>query len=100
MHLPLRCQPVERRLNLRRRDALQVGLASKVQKSRKQMKERKNRSMKVRGVKKVSWLSRPPAICSVHVTVPSQKFRSCFILHSSVLLVLARRSSFITKCGR
>jgi hypothetical protein len=32
----------------------QNGLATKVDKSRKQMKERKNRSKKIRGVKKVS----------------------------------------------
>nr|AWA44776.1 40S ribosomal protein S24 [Saccharum spontaneum] len=33
------------------------GLATKVEKSRKQMKERKNRAKKIRGVKKVSYLS-------------------------------------------
>lgn len=32
---------------------LQNGLATKVEKSRKQMKERKNRAKKIRGVKKV-----------------------------------------------
>ena len=35
----------------------QNGLATKVEKSRKQMKERKNRAKKIRGVKKVSYLS-------------------------------------------
>jgi uncharacterized membrane protein len=34
----------------------QNGLATKVEKSRKQMKERKNRTKKIRGVKKVSLL--------------------------------------------
>jgi hypothetical protein len=34
----------------------QNGLATKVEKSRKQMKERKNRAKKIRGVKKVSYL--------------------------------------------
>lgn len=34
-------------------DDLQNGLATKVEKSRKQMKERKNRAKKIRGVKKV-----------------------------------------------
>ena len=34
--------------------SLQNGLATKVEKSRKQMKERKNRAKKIRGVKKVS----------------------------------------------
>ena len=33
----------------------QNGLDTKVEKSRKQMKERKNRAKKIRGVKKVSW---------------------------------------------
>lgn len=34
--------------------AMQNGLDTKVEKSRKQMKERKNRAKKIRGVKKVS----------------------------------------------
>lgn len=39
-------------------DFLQNGLATKVEKSRKQMKERKNRAKKIRGVKKViNWSS-------------------------------------------
>ena len=33
---------------------MQNGLDTKVEKSRKQMKERKNRAKKIRGVKKVS----------------------------------------------
>jgi hypothetical protein len=36
---------------------LQNGLATKVEKSRKQMKERKNRAKKIRGVKKVCALA-------------------------------------------
>ena len=35
--------------------SLQNGLATKVEKSRKQMKERKNRAKKIRGVKKVKY---------------------------------------------
>jgi hypothetical protein len=38
------------------RSFCQNGLATKVEKSRKQIKERKNRSKKIRGVKKVSYL--------------------------------------------
>jgi small subunit ribosomal protein S24e len=44
------------------------GLATKVEKSRKQMKERKNRAKKIRGVKKVMVLSpspSPPILCIV-----------------------------------
>ena len=41
-------------LALRQITALQNGLAEAVSKSRKQMKERKNRSLKVRGVKKIA----------------------------------------------
>jgi hypothetical protein len=40
----------------------QNGLATKVDKSRKQMKERKNRSKKIRGVKKVSYYVLPLAL--------------------------------------
>ena len=39
---------------------VQNGLETKVTKSRKQIKERKNRAMKIRGVKKVSLLARLP----------------------------------------
>lgn len=38
---------------------MQNGLATKVEKSRKQMKERKNRAKKIRGVKKVNDYSNP-----------------------------------------
>jgi hypothetical protein len=47
---------------------VQNGLATKVEKSRKQMKERKNRAKKIRGVKKVMVLSpspSPPILCIV-----------------------------------
>lgn len=40
---------------------VQNGLATKVEKSRKQMKERKNRAKKIRGVKKVMLLSPSPS---------------------------------------
>jgi hypothetical protein len=48
---------------------LQNGLATKVEKSRKQMKERKNRAKKIRGVKKVCTfaLTRPSALILVCV---------------------------------
>jgi small subunit ribosomal protein S24e len=38
---------------------IQNGLATKVEKSRKQVKERKNRAKKIRGVKKVKFMHLP-----------------------------------------
>lgn len=46
---------------------LQNGLDTKVEKSRKQMKERKNRAKKIRGVKKVSILHMFFRICEIPV---------------------------------
>jgi hypothetical protein len=49
----------------------QNGLATKVEKSRKQMKERKNRAKKIRGVKKVSYLlTCSPLVKFILLTVP------------------------------
>ena len=61
-----------------------MGLASKVQKSRKQMKERKNRSMKIRGVKKVRKMSArlnstPGAIEDVSIFFYNYFFVTCSI---------------------
>lgn len=44
---------------------LQNGLDTKVEKSRKQMKERKNRAKKVRGVKKVMVLTLASAVTTL-----------------------------------
>ena len=46
---------------------VQNGLETKVTKSRKQIKERKNRAMKIRGVKKVSLLARISIIPSMDI---------------------------------
>lgn len=53
---------------------LQNGLATKVEKSRKQMKERKNRAKKIRGVKKVS-TKYQPSILSIYVNNIAIVFR-------------------------
>lgn len=52
----------------------QNGLATKVEKSRKQMKERKNRAKKIRGVKKVS-TKYQPSILSIYVNNIAIVFR-------------------------
>jgi len=66
----------------------QAGLDTKVQKSRKQIKERKNRSKKIRGVKKVR-TPPPPGLEEVWLSSPGVQYLRgsmyCTVLYCTVL---------------
>lgn len=57
---------------------LQNGLATKVEKSRKQMKERKNRAKKIRGVKKVCTLALIWLLCLILLCIWNVGISLCF----------------------
>ncbi len=68
---------------------VQNGLATKVEKSRKQMKERRNRAKKIRGVKKVMVLSPSPS---------PPHFMSC--VYPLIPSVIVRFENRVFSCGQ